>query len=250
MKESWHSWKGRRERKKQLYWERLWDGSSGAKSDSPLCVTDTRWQRFAAQLLALQLRFICYQFLTPRCLTIDSLGLCIYVWLCVSGWGRWRRRRVQDGGGGGPANPCDPLPLPPCSPPLWEKPRPALWSRSCWISRVGPRGKILLICVEFYYFRLFGSWWLRLSFPSLFLRFTLSRKHRPSSLSLVRLSVWLSATLLPSLPSAASPLLITPINIFNFCHFSPQCSPPLCLIFLFHTGRDDSSYGNCNLELL
>lgn len=82
--------------------------------------------------------------------------------------------------------------------------------------------------------------------PSLFLLFTLSRKHRLSLHSLV----CLSAALFPSLPCAASPLLITPINIFNFCHFSPRAVfPSASLAFLFRTGPNHSSYENCSFSV-
>lgn len=82
---------------------------------------------------------------------------------------------------------------------------------------------------------LFSTIWIVIAptlLPSLFLLSTLSRKHRLSSHSLVRLC----AALLPSLPRAASPLLITPINIFNFCHFSPcVLSSPLSVPFFSST---------------
>lgn len=45
-----------------------------------------------------------------------------------------------------------------------------------------------------------------------------------------------AAALFPSLPRAASPLLITPINIFDFCHFSVSVlCPCVCLSFFFVT---------------
>ena len=237
MEELWHSWKGERERerererKKQLYWEWLWEGSCGQVWLSPLCLTDTRWQRFAAQLLS-----------RPPILrsVIDSLLLnnrpsrvqCIYVTVCI--WLVWERVVVvmvveeeeeeeERGTGWGAANPpwSPPSTLSPslhlpsshsCSP-LWA---PALWSWRCWIRRSHRGGNLAYLCGIL----LFSTIWIMMAptlLPSLFLLSTLSRKHRLSSHSLV----CLCAALLPSLPCAASPLLITPINIFNFCHFSP-----------------------------
>lgn len=54
-------------------------------SGSLLSLTDTRWQRFAAQLLTLVSLYV-YLLLTPCCLIIEPLGLFVYVWLRVSGW--------------------------------------------------------------------------------------------------------------------------------------------------------------------
>lgn len=71
---------------------------------------------------------------------------------------------------------------------------------------------------------LFPTIWITMTAAlplSLFLSFTLSRKHWLAFHSLVSLS----ASPLPSLPSAASPFLITPINIFNSCHVSPAVCP-------------------------
>lgn len=109
-----------------------------------------------------------------------------------------------------------------------------LWSEQSCVSleldvlnqAAGPRGKCCLSVwnfIIFIYLDHDGS-----CSPSLpFLLFSLSRTRRPF---LTDLSVCsMSAAPLPSLPCAASPLLITPINIFNFCHFPVLLSSPLRL---------------------
>lgn len=82
---------------------------------------------------------------------------------------------VHDGVGGffkPPETPTTILPSHLCS----EGSSLLLWRWRCWI---GAEREILLICEEFYYFQVFGSWAPLLS-SSLSL-FTLSRKHRLSS---------------------------------------------------------------------
>lgn len=53
-----------------------------------LCLTDTRWQRFAAQLLSLA-ALIAYLLLTRSCSTIDPLGLCVRLYAYLAGLWRW-----------------------------------------------------------------------------------------------------------------------------------------------------------------
>lgn len=161
-----------------------------AKSGSPHCLTDTRWQRFAVQLLSLAYLLYVIDFLLLN--NRPSRIVCVYV--CI--WLGWWWREVQDGG---TANPRDPPPPPtPTS------------SRSCSLVRAKPRlsgaegaesgcraeGGILLICVEFYYFKLFGSWSLPLSFPP---SSSFSPCHANTGFPHTALSVCLPAALLPSL---------------------------------------------------
>lgn len=241
MEELWHSWKEKkRERERNSCIESDYEREAVAKSGSRLFLTDTRWQRFAVQLLSLASLDLLS--------VIDSLLLnnrpSRAVWLCVSGWaeGRWWRG-VQDGG---LQTPLAPPPPPPLLPFLFStlSEAPALWSWRCWIRRSGRWGNLAYLCGIL----LFSTIWIMMApalLPSLFLLSTLSRKHRLSSHNLV----CLSDALLPSLPCAASPLLITPINIFNFCHFSPSAlfSSVSVSFFLFHVELEDSSE-NCNFN--
>ena len=234
MEELWHSWKGERERKKQLYWEWLWEGSCGQVWLSPLCLTDTRWQRFAAQLLSLPpiLRSV-----------IDSLLLnnrpsrvqCIYVTVCI--WLVWERVVVaavvvveeERGTGWGAANPPWSPPLsfslstsPPPVPVLRSEPR--LSGAGGAESGGRTEGEILLICVEFYYFQLFGSWWLPLSFPP---SSSFPPCHANTGFPRTALSVCVPLCFLP-FPVLPHPCLSRQLTFLTSATFLPVCSLLLC----------------------
>lgn len=202
-----------RERERNSCIESDYERGAVVKSGSPLCLTDTRWQRFAVQLLSLSslhlLSVIDSLLLNNR----PSRVVYIYVTVCIwLGWGGGGGEGYRMGGCKPPWSP-HPASSRSCSP-LWA---PALWSWRCWIRRSGRGGNLAYLCGILF----FSTIWIMMApalLPSLFLLSTLSRKHRLSSHSLV----CLSAALLPSLPCAASPLLITPINIFNFYHFYPS----------------------------
>lgn len=145
MEELWHSWKGGRERERNSCIESDYEREAVAKSGSPLCLTVTRWQRFAVHLLSLA--SVHLLLLTPCCLTIDPPRVvCIYVTLCIClGWEGDSGERYRMGG-------CKPPVIPHSLPFLFA----ALSSGSLKLEvlnqAVGPRGKTCLSLWNFIIF--------------------------------------------------------------------------------------------------
>ena len=244
MEELWHSWKGERERERERERnsciESDYEREAVAKSGSPLSVWLTLdgnvlLHSFSPGLPSSDL------LLTPCCLTIDPLGFSVFMWLCVSGWSErgwwwwwwWRRRRrrrrgVQDGGLRTPHDPPPPPSLPPSTSP---PPIPVLHSEPRLSGAGGAEsggrteGEILLICVEFYYFQLFGSWWLPLSFPpsSSFLPC-----HANTGFPRTASSVCVLLCFLP-FPVLPHPCLSRQLTFLTSATFLPVCSLLLCL---------------------
>lgn len=131
--------------------------------------------------------------LTSRCLTIDPPGLCVFMWLYVSGWAERVIVKRGTGWGGLQAPVSPPTPSHSYSP-LWVL---ALWGCRCWIRRWGRGGKLAYLCGIL----LFSVIWIMIApslIPSLFFLSTLSCKHRLPAHSLVFLSVCRSVSF-PSL---------------------------------------------------
>lgn len=195
-----------------------------AKSGSPHCLTDTRWQRFAVQLLSLAYLLYVIDFLLLN--NRPSRIVCVYV--CI--WLGWWWREVQDGG---TANPRDPPLHPPPPPPV-----PVLWSEQSRGSLelkvlnqvVGPRGEFCLSVWNFIILNYLDH--DRSRSPSLPLPPFHLVTQTQAFLTQPCLSVCLPLCFLP-FPCAASPLLITPINIFNFCHFPPSALFPSVSVSFF-----------------
>lgn len=69
----------RSERERNSCIESDYEREAEAKSGSPLRLTVTRWQRFAAQRLSQASTHLHHLLLTSRCLTIDPPGLCVFM---------------------------------------------------------------------------------------------------------------------------------------------------------------------------
>lgn len=82
----------RGERERNSCTESDYEREAVAKSDSPLCLTDTRWQRFAAQLLSLAslhlLSVIDSLLLNNKPSGVVCVSVTVCFWLGLRGGGR------------------------------------------------------------------------------------------------------------------------------------------------------------------
>lgn len=111
----------------------------------------------------------------------------------------------------------------------------------------GPRGEILLICVEFYYyFQLFGSGWLLLSFPpsSFF-----PPCHANTGFPHTALSVCLPLCFLP-FPVLPHPCLSRQLTFFTSATFPPVLSPRLCLSHISVSHRTGFIMGKYRFQFI
>lgn len=223
----------RRERERNSCIESDYEREAVAKSGSPLSV----WLTLDGNVL-LHSFSPCLPssdlLLTPCCLTIDPLGFSVFMWLCVSGWSgrgwwwrwRWWRRGVQDGELRTPHDPPLALSLstsPPPVPVLRSEPR--LSGAGGAESGGRTEGEILLICVEFYYFQLFGSWRLPLSFPP---SSSFPPCHANTGFPRTASSVCVPLCFLP-FPVLPHPCLSRQLTFLTSATFLPVCSLLLCL---------------------